>query len=111
MKTPVTSFSTVANSYSTFDIKAQWLPCRTSIMSFAMGLPIWIQNMVESFFYGIHLIQPLMFIFGEDITKVKITREGKKGSAALVYKNGLYVTLIFKNKAYGWETFVETPKP
>ncbi|MEO5582411.1 MAG: hypothetical protein ABIR66_06945, partial [Saprospiraceae bacterium] len=39
-----------------------------------------------------------------------ITRDGKKGSAGLVFKNGLYATLIFKNKAYGWETFVETPK-
>jgi len=25
-----------------------------------------------------------------------------------VFKSGLYATLIFKNLAYGWETFVET---
>ena len=62
------------------------------------------------FFYGIHLVQPLMFVFGDEIARVKITRDGIKGSAALVFKNGLYATLIFKNKAYGWETFVETPK-
>ena len=51
-----------------------------------------------------------MVMFGEDIQKVKITREGKKGSAALVFKSGLYATLIFKNLAYGWETYVETKK-
>jgi hypothetical protein len=51
-----------------------------------------------------------MFMFGEDIVRVKITREGKKGSASLVFKSGLYATLIFKNSSYGWETFVETKK-
>jgi len=51
-----------------------------------------------------------MFMFGEDIQRVKITRNGKKGSASLVFNSGLYATLIFKNLSYGWETFVETKK-
>ena len=53
-------------------------------------------------------MQPLMYMFGEDIERVRVTRNGQTGSANLVYKNGLFVTLILKNLAYGWETFVET---
>jgi len=60
------------------------------------------------FFYGVHLLQPLMNMFGEDIERVRVTRNGQNGSASLVYKNGLFATLVFKNISYGWETFVET---
>ena len=60
------------------------------------------------FFYGVHIIQPLMFMFDDPVLRVKITRDGKKGSASLVFESGLYATLIFKNVSYGWETFVET---
>ena len=59
------------------------------------------------FFYGVHILQPLIFIFGEDIEKVKITRNGNTGSAALVFKSGLYATLVFKKLSKGWDTFVE----
>ena len=60
------------------------------------------------FFYGVHLLQPLMNMFGEDIERVRVTRNGENGSANLVYKSGLFTTLVFKNISYGWETFVET---
>jgi predicted dehydrogenase len=60
------------------------------------------------FFYGVHIVQPLMYMFGEDIQRVRVSRNGQTGSANLVYRNGLFVTLILKNIAYGWETFVET---
>jgi len=49
-----------------------------------------------------------MYMFGEDIERVRVTRNGQTGSANLVYKNGLFATLIFKNISRGWETFVET---
>jgi len=49
-----------------------------------------------------------MFMFGEDIQEVKVTRNGKFGNAGLRYSSGLFATLIFKEKAYGWETYVET---
>ncbi|MGC9353662.1 MAG: hypothetical protein ACP5D9_07475, partial [Mariniphaga sp.] len=52
----------------------------------------------------------LMYIFGEDIERVKITRDGSYGNAGLKFSSGLFATLVFKRKAYGWETFVETPK-
>lgn len=109
-KTPVTSFSTVAHTAATYDIKQQVSEMKDINHVICHG-PVDLGSPYGGiFFYGIHLVQPLMFVFGDEIARVKITRDGIKGSAALVFKNGLYATLIFKNKAYGWETFVETPK-
>ena len=60
------------------------------------------------FFYGVHILQPLMVMFGEDIEQVRISRDGSYGNATLKYSDGLLATLVFKQKARGWETFVET---
>jgi len=108
--TPITSFSSIADSVCTYDIKQQ-LESLGDISHVVRCGPVDLDSEYGGvFFYGVHILQPLMFMFGEDIIKVKITRNGKKGSAALVFKSGLYATLIFKNLAYGWETFVDTKK-
>lgn len=108
--TPVTSFSSIAQSYATYDIKQQ-LESMGEINHVVRYGPVDLDSEYGGvFFYGVHILQPLIFMFGEDIVRVKITRDRKKGSAALVFKSGLYATLIFKNQAYGWETFVETKK-
>jgi hypothetical protein len=62
------------------------------------------------FFYGVHIVQPMMYIFGEDIERVKVSRNGSYGNASLKFSSGLFATLIFKEKARGWETFAETPE-
>ncbi len=106
--TPVTSFSSIAQSVCTYDIKEQ-VKAMGEINHVVRFGPLDLDSPYGGvFFYGVHLLQPLMVMFGEDIQRVKITRDGKKGSASLVFKSGLYATLIFKNLAYGWETFVET---
>lgn len=108
--TPVTSFSSVAHTLATYDIKKQ-LENLGEIKHVVRYGPLDPDSEYGGvFFYGVHLIQPLMFMFGEDVQRVKITRNGKQGSASLVFKSGLYATLIFKNLSYGWETFVETKK-
>ena len=107
---PVTSLSSIADSYATYDIKQQ-LETIEGINHVVRFGPVDLESVYGGvFFYGVHVLQPLMVMFGDDIQKVKITRDGKKGNASLVYKNGLFVTLIFKNVGYGWETFVETKK-
>lgn len=106
--TPVTSFSSIAQSVCTYDIREQVISMGDINHVVRFG-PLDLDSSYGGvFFYGVHLLQPLMVMFGEDIQRVKITRDGKKGSASLVFKSGLYATLIFKNMAYGWETFVET---
>lgn len=108
--TPVTSFSSIANSAATYDIKAQLENMKDINHVIRFG-PVDLDSVYGNvFFYGVHCLQPLMVMFGEDVDRVKITRDGKKGSASMVFKNGLFATIIFKNISYGWETFVETKK-
>jgi predicted dehydrogenase len=106
--TPVTSYSTIAHSASTFDIKEQ-AESMGKINQVVRSGPVEMDSKYGGiFFYGVHIVQPLMYMFGEDIERVRVTRNGQTGSANLVYKNGLFATLIFKNISRGWETFVET---
>ncbi|MBE9510239.1 MAG: Gfo/Idh/MocA family oxidoreductase [Bacteroidetes bacterium] len=106
--TPVTSFSSVAQSDATFDIKKQ-VESMEKINQVVRYGPVDIESKYGGiFFYGVHIVQPLMYIFGEDIEKVRITRNGKNASASLAYRNGMLATLVFSSLHYGWETFIET---
>jgi len=106
--TPVTSFSSIAQSDATFDIKKQ-VESMEKINQVVRYGPVDIESKHGGiFFYGVHIIQPLMYIFGEDIERVRITRNGKNAGASLAYSNGMLATLIFSSLHYGWETFVET---
>jgi len=106
--TPVTSYSTIAQSAATFDLKEQ-VESMGKINQVVRTGPVEMDSKYGGiFFYGVHIVQPLMYMFGEDIERVRVTRNGMTGSANLVYKNGLFVTLNFKNISHGWETFVET---
>lgn len=106
--TPVTSFSSVAQSDATFDIKKQ-VESMGKINNVVRYGPVDIESKYGGiFFYGVHIVQPLIYIFGEDIEKVRITKHGKNIGASLAYSNGMLATLIFSSLHYGWETFVET---
>ncbi len=108
--TPVTSYSSIAHSNATFDIREQVKSMENVIQVIRTG-PVDLDSKYGGvFFYGVHIVQPLMYIFGEDIESVKINRDGSYGNASLKFSTGLFVTLVFKRKAYGWETFVETPE-
>jgi predicted dehydrogenase len=107
--TPVSSYSTVAYTNATLDWKKQVAAMGKISQVIRYGTVDIESEYGGIFFYGVHLLQPVMNIFGEDIERVKVTRNGKKGSASLVFKSGLYATLIFKNVySPNWETFVET---
>ena len=106
--TPVSSYSSIAQTAATFDMKEQ-VAAMDDITQVIRYGPVDLDSEYGGiFFYGVHLVQPLLYIFGDEVEKVKISREGTHGSAALVFQNGLYATLIFKRASYGWETFVET---
>ena len=53
-------------------------------------------------------MEPLLFCFGENISKARISKNGGNATASLAFDNGKLATLIFKNLSYGWETFIET---
>ncbi len=104
---PITSFSTVAQSATTTDVKEQVQSMKELSQVISTGTLDLDSEYGGVFFYGVHLIEPLMKIFGEDITSVKVNRHGKYGNASINFASGLFATLIFKSHAYGWEMFVE----
>jgi predicted dehydrogenase len=106
--TPVTSYSSIAQSDATFDIKNQ-VESMDAINQVVVYGPADINSEYGGiFYYGVHSVEPLMFIFGDDIVKARITKNGQNASASLAYRNGMLATLIFKSLHYGWETFAET---
>jgi len=106
--TPVSSYSSIAHNDATFDIKEQ-VEAMGKINHVVRYGPVDVDSKYGGvFFYGVHLVQPLLEIFGEDVERVMVTRNENQGSASLVFKSGLYATLVFKNVSYNWETFVET---
>ncbi len=106
--TPVTSYSSIAHSAATFDIMEQVAALGKINQVIRTGSVDLDSQYGGVFFYGVHIVEPLMYMFGEDIAEVKVIRNGKQGNASLRFSSGLFATLIFKEKAYGWETFIDT---
>ncbi len=108
--TPISSYSTIAHSDSTFDIADQ-IKSLGEINNIVRYGPADLESPYGGiFFYGIHLVQPLMYMFGEDIKVVRINKYGKKAGAVVIFESGLEANLLFSALHYGWETFVETKK-
>ena len=75
--TPVTSYSSIAQSAATFDIKKQ-LEALGEISQVVRYGPVDLDSQYGGvFFYGVHMVQPLLYIFGEDVKRVRISRNGK----------------------------------
>lgn len=106
--TPVTSFSFIAQSDETFDIKEQVKGMGQINQVIRSGSVDLNSEYGGVFFYGAHIIQPLMFIFGDDVKQVRITKNGVNSGANLIFDNGMLASLVFTTKKYGWQTFVET---
>lgn len=105
--TPVTSYSSIAHSEHTFDMKHQ-IEAMSEIGQVVMYGPCDIESPYGGvFFYGPHLVEPIIYLFGLEVEKVRMTDNGKNSSAQLIYKNGMPVTLIF-TKNYKWQLFVST---
>ena len=105
--TPVTSYSSVANSFSTMDIKRQINKMGKIKRVISYG-PIDLESKYGGvFFYGPHLIEPLIYIFDNKVVKVRVNKIDKTGNASMIFDNGMMVTIIFSKKNRGWQTFVE----
>lgn len=106
--TPVSSYSTIAHSTETLDIRTQ-LETAGDIHHVVSYGPVDINSKWGGvFFYGVHLVEPLMYIFGEDIQKVRVTRNGDNATADLAFGNGMLATLIFLNQVYKFDIYAET---
>ena len=106
--TPVTSYSSVTQSDATADIKKQLESSGEFNHIVRLG-PADIESKYGGiFFYGIHIVEPLLFWFGENISRVRISKNEKNATATLAFDDGKLATLIFKNLSSGWDTFIET---
>ena len=106
--TPVSSYSSIAHSNATIDMKDQVASLGNINQVIRFG-PVDLDSIYGGvFFYGVHIIQPLMYMFGDDVEKVKVSREGINANATVVFGDGLFATLIFRKFTRGWETYVET---
>lgn len=106
--TPVTSYSSIAHSYDTFNQKKQ-LDVIPGIEHVVMYGPCDLESKYGGiFFYGPHLIEPMIYLFGLGVDRARLTNNGKNSSAQVIYDNGMLVTLIFTRKSYTWQTFIET---
>ncbi|WP_149274302.1 Gfo/Idh/MocA family protein [Pareuzebyella sediminis] len=106
--TPVTSYSSIAQSYETFAQKEK-LKSMGGINQVVRSGPVELNSEYGGiFFYGAHIVQPLLYLFGDQVEKVQVQQNGKNSSASLVFSDGMLATLVFTTKKYGWQTFVET---
>lgn len=106
--TPVTSFSSIAHSYETFDIKEQLSGIKNINQVVRYGPADLESEYGGIFFYGAHLVQPLLYLFGDEVKMVQVHQNGKNSSASLIFNDGMLATLVFTTKKYGWSTYIET---
>jgi len=106
--TPVSSYNSEAHIDSIFDMIKKVGSMGEISHATVIGPADFHSPYGGIFFYGVHLVQPLMYLFGDDIQKVRVTNSGKNATASLVFGNRMLATLIIKNLSYGWRRFVET---
>ena len=94
-KTPVTSFSSVAFSDRTFELRKQMESMGEINHIIAYGNADIESKYGGIFFYGVHVVQPVLTIFGEDVERVRVTRREKRVNASLWFKSGRFATLLF----------------
>ena len=106
--TPVTSYSSIRQNDVSFDIKEQLESFGQFSQIISTGPADLDSKYGGIFFYGVHLVEPVLFWFGDDVSRVRISKNGKNATASLAYEDGKLVTLVFKNISRGWDTYIET---
>lgn len=108
--TPVSSWSTSAYTDGTLDIKKQ-LESFEKVNHIVSYGPVDIESIWGGvFFYGVHIVDQLLCFFGDNVEKVRVSRNGKNASADICFGNGTLATLIFLNSTYAFATYAETKK-
>ncbi|MCK0147362.1 Gfo/Idh/MocA family oxidoreductase [Arenibacter sp. F26102] len=109
--TPVTSYSSIAHSNATEDMRKQLAEMKDINQITCYGKAD-INSIYGGFiFYGVHMVEPLIYLFDEKIVSARFNKNEKdnlNSSASLIFDNGRMATLVITTKKYGWQTFVET---
>jgi predicted dehydrogenase len=106
--TPVTTWSTIAQSEKTLDLKRQ-VEKMGKINNLVCFGPVDIESPWGGIhFYGVHSVDPLLYIFGDNVTKVRVSRNGTTATGTLLFSNGMLATLIFMTQARNTPVYAET---
>lgn len=93
--TPVSSWSTSAHTDRTADLKKQ-VETMGQIKNFVAFGPVDIESQWGGvFFYGVHLVDNILNIFGDNVEKVRVTKTGNTATGTLLFNNGMLATLVF----------------
>lgn len=109
--TPVTSYSSIAHSHDTDDMRKQLEEMKEINQITCYGKADINSIYGGFFFYGVHMVEPLIYLFDEKIVSAKFNKNEKdnlNSTASLIFENGRMATLVITTKKYGWQTFVET---
>jgi|GEM_PF-155732 len=108
--TSVSSWSTIAQSDKTADLKRQVESIGLINNIVSLG-PTDIESPYGGvYFYGVHSVDPLLYIFGDKVTKVRVTVSGKSATGTLVFEDGMLATIIFMTQTWEKRLFAETKK-
>jgi predicted dehydrogenase len=108
--TPVSSWSTIAQSDKILDLKKQ-VESMGQIKNLVCFGPVDIESPYGGVhFYGVHSVDPLLYIFGDNVIKVRVSRIQNTATASLLFNNGMLATIIFMTQARGWSIYAETKK-
>jgi len=110
LRTPVSSYSTSAYSEEMLDVKAQ-VQELGQVNHFISYSPVDIYSQWGGiFFYGVHAVDQILTIFGEDVEKVRVSRNDRNAIANLAFRNGTLVTMVLLKMTYMFANYVETKK-
>lgn len=109
-RTPVSSFSTSARGEAINDLKKQVRELGNIQYIFSAGHCDVDSPYGGVFFYGVHQVQRLMEVFGEDVTRVRVARQGKNASATLLFAAGRQAHLVLSSERPPFELAVVTDK-
>lgn len=108
--TPVSTWSTVAHSERILDIKKQ-IAKIGKINNLVCFGPVDIESPWGGVhFYGIHSVDPLLYIFGDNVVRVRVTKKDRTATGSLLFADGMLATIIFMTQARQTPIYAETPK-
>src|SRR5690606_2261715 len=82
--TPVSSWSTAAHTQKIFDLKSQ-VEKLGEINNFVAFGPVDIESQWGGvFFYGVHIVDQVLNIFGDNVEKVRVSRNGNTATGTLL---------------------------
>ena len=108
--TPVSSWSTAAHTDRTEDLRKQ-AEAMGPVANFVAFGSVDIESQWGGvFFYGVHTVDQVLNIFGDNVVKVRVSKIGRTATGTLVFNNGMLATLIFLTQGSGRGMYAETNK-